>query len=108
MISAMVIKNKTGKVTNLSKAPGTYNECEGIFPDGKYAAVEGDRQVADYDGVHGSGFIDLWKLRLDGTGKDFARMTHFNDHEGGKASNPVIATDGKTMAFQVAKSTDPA
>ena len=35
------------------------------------------------------GNIDIWKLRLDGTGKDFVRLTHFNDYEGGKASNPV-------------------
>jgi hypothetical protein len=108
MASVMGIDLATGQVTNFSKAPGTYNECEGIFPDGKYTAVEGDRQVDQYDGVHGSRFIDLYKLRLDGTGKDFVRMTHFNDHEGWKASNPVIATDGKTMAFQVAKSSDPA
>jgi hypothetical protein len=35
-------------------------------------------------------------------------MTHFNDYEGWKASNPVISTDGKLMAFQVARSSDPA
>ena len=29
----------------MSKAPGTYNECEGIYPDGQYTNVEGDRQV---------------------------------------------------------------
>lgn len=108
MASVMGIDLATGQVTNFSKAPGTYNECEGIFPDGKYTAVEGDRHVEKYDGVHSSRFVDLYKLRLDGTGKDFVRMTHFNDYEGWKASNPVIATDGKTMAFQVAKSSDPA
>ena len=37
----------------LRNAPGTYNECEGIFPDGKYTAVEGDRQVAELGGNHG-------------------------------------------------------
>ena len=26
-------------------------------------------------------------------------MTHFNDYEGWKASNPVITTDGNLMAF---------
>ena len=36
------------------------------------------------------------------------RLTHFNDYEGGKASNPVVSTDGRFMAFQSAKTTDPA
>ena len=95
-------------MTNFSKAPGTYNEVEGIFPDGQYTCVEGDRQVATLGGRHGSGNIDIWKLKLDGTGKDFVRLTHFNDYEAGKASNPVVSTDGRFMAFQTAKTTDPA
>jgi hypothetical protein len=108
MASAMGIDLKTGQVTNFSKAPGTYNEVEGIFPDGQYTCVEADRQVETLGGKRGSGNIDIWKLRLDGTGKDFVRLTHFNDYEGGKASNPVVSTDGRFMAFQVAKNTDPA
>ena len=108
LAKVMGIDLATGKVTDFSKAPGTYNECEGIFPDGKYTAVEGDRQVAQIGGNHGPRNIDLYKLRLDGTGKDFVRMTHFNDYDGWKASNPVISTDGKLMAFQVAHSADAA
>src|SRR4029077_9074978 len=37
--SAMGINLASGSVTNFSKAPGTYNEVEGIFPDGQHAAV---------------------------------------------------------------------
>lgn len=99
---------KTNQVTNHSKAPGTYNETEGIFPNGLYSLVEADRQCDWLGGVRGSKNIDIWKLRLDGTGKNFVRLTTFNDYEGGKASNPVISTDGKFMAFQSAKTTDPA
>jgi hypothetical protein len=106
LAKVMGIDLKTGKVTDFSKAPGFYNECEGIFPDGKYAAVESDRQVAEIGGDHGAHNIDIWKLRLDGTGKNYERLTHFNDYEGWKASNPVISTDGKTMAFQVAHTAD--
>jgi hypothetical protein len=106
--SVMGIDLKTGQVTNFSKAPGTYNEVEGIFPDGLYTAVEADRQCAQLGGPRGAGNIDIWKLRLDGTGKDFTRLTNFNDYEGGKASNPVLSTDGRFMAFQSAKTTDPA
>lgn len=108
MASVMGIDLNTGKVTNFSKAPGTYNEPEGIFPGGEYTCVEADRQVQQLGGHGGSGQIDIWKLKLDGSGKDFVRLTHFNDYEGYKASNPVVSTDGRFMAFQVAKSADPA
>jgi hypothetical protein len=106
--SVMGIDLLTGKITNFSKAPGTYNEPEGIFPDGKYTCVEADRQCEWLGGDAGSGNIDIWKLKLDGTGKNFVRLTRFNDYEGGKASNPVVSTDGRFMAFQSAKATDPA
>jgi len=106
--SVMGIDLETGAVTNFSKAPGTYNEVEGIFPEGLYAAVEADRQCEELGGQRGAGNIDIWKLRLDGSGKDFTRLTHFNDYEGGKASNPVISTDGSFMAFQTARTSDPA
>ncbi len=52
------------------------------------------------------GFQFLWKLKMDGTGKDIQRLTNFNDYEGWKASNPVISTDGKYMAFQIAHTAD--
>ncbi|HEX8984392.1 MAG TPA: hypothetical protein VF767_03135 [Bryobacteraceae bacterium] len=108
LASVMGIDLKTRAVTNFSKAPGTYNEPEGIFPDGRYTCVEADRQVEQLGGNRGAGNIDIWKLRLDGTGKDFVRLTHFNDYEDGKASNPVVSTDGRFMAFQTARTSDPA
>lgn len=108
LASVMTIDLNTGVVTNQSKAPGSYNECEGIFPGGKYTCVEGDRQCEWLGGKRGAGNIDIWKLQLDGTGKHFDRLTHFNDYEGGKASNPVISTDRKYMCFQFANTADPA
>jgi hypothetical protein len=106
--SVMGIDLKTLEVVNFSKKPNTYNECEGIMPNGKYTMVEGDRQCDWLGGKRGSGNIDIWKLKLDGTGKDFVRVTTFNDYEGFKASNPVLSTDGKFMAFQLANTKDPA
>lgn len=108
LASVMTLDLATGQVENQSKAPGTYNEVEGIWYDGKYALVEADRQVATLGGNHGMRNIDIWKLRLDGTGKDFVRLTNFNDYEGWKASNPVVSTDGRYMAFQIARTTDEA
>jgi Tol biopolymer transport system component len=106
--SAMKLDLATGEAVNLSKKPGSYNEIEGIFPDGVYTLVEADRQCETLGGQRGSGNIDIWKLKMDGTGRDFVRLTHFNDYEGGKASNPVVSTDGRFMAFQYARTTDPA
>jgi hypothetical protein len=60
-----------------------------FFLDGKYVAVESDRQCETLGGQRGSANIDIWKLKLDGTGKDFVRLTHFNDFEGGKAAIPL-------------------
>ncbi len=108
LASVMGINLKTGSVTDFSQAPGTYNEVEGIFPDGKHTCVEADRQCDWLGGKRGSGNIDIWKLGLDGSGKDLVRLTHFNDYEGYKSSNPVISTDGRFMAFQSARVSDPA
>lgn len=108
MSSVMGIDLKTSKVTNYTPTPQTYNEPEGILPDGKYTLVESDQQTEWLGGRRGPWNIDIWKLNLDGTGKDFVRLTSFNDYEGGKASNPVVSTDGIYMAFQLANTTDPA
>ncbi len=112
LASVWGIELQAKKVTNFSNAPGNYNEVEGIFPGGQsggqYTCVESDHQCDWLGGDRGSGNIDIWKLRLDGTGKDFTRLTFFNDYEGSKASNPVISRDGKLMAFQSARTTDPA
>ena len=93
---------KTKKVANYSNAPGQYDEPEGVFPDGQYTLVECDRQ-----NHKGPGNIDLWKLKLDGSGQ-LERLTFFSDYSGYKASNGVISDDGRYLAFQMAKSKDPA
>jgi hypothetical protein len=92
----------TKKMTNLSNAPGEYDEPEGAFPDGKFTLVECDKQNR-----LGSNHVDLWKLRLDGGGY-VERLTFFSDYPGYKASNPVVSDDGRFIAFQLAKSKDAA
>ena len=104
----MGIDLRTGKVGDFSQSGSVYNEVEGILPDGKYTLVESSKQVETLGGEHGSREIDIWKLRLDGTGKDFVRVTNFNDYEGWKASNPVVSTDGRSIAFQIAHTADEA
>jgi len=93
---------ETGAVVNYSNAPGQYDEPEGIFPDGRFTLVECDRQ-----NKLGPGHVDLWKLKLDGSGET-ERLTSFSDAPGYKASNPVVSDDGRFIAFQMARSRDPA
>jgi Tol biopolymer transport system component len=93
---------KTGKVTNYSNSPGQYDEPEGIYPDGHFTLVECDKQ-----NLKGSSYVDLWKLKLDGSGAT-ERLTFFSDYPGFKASNPVVSDDGKFIAFQMAKSREAA
>jgi hypothetical protein len=92
----------THKVTNYSNSPGQYDEPEGIFPDGQYTLVECDKQ-----NHKGAGYVDLWKLKLDGSAS-YERLTYFTDYPGYKASNPVVSDDGRFLAFQMARSTEPA
>lgn len=96
----MLLNLETGAITNMSNADKQYDEPEGIFPDGAYTCVESTKQNTDC-----SGCIDIWKLKLDGSGQ-MERLTFFSDYKGGKSSNPVISDDGKFMAFQAARSTD--
>jgi hypothetical protein len=95
---------RTKAVTNYSDAPEQYDEPEGIFPDGRWTLVECDRE--GFTG-RGPGHVDLWKLSLDGN-RTWERLTEFNRYPGYKASNPVVSDDGRFMAFQMAKSRDPA
>ena len=95
---------ETGKVTTYRKLSGEYNEVEGIFPDGEHALVESSRDQAQQN----SSYIDIWKLKLEPNSTDFVRMTHWGEHAGFKASNPVVSPDGKTIAFQSARNRDPA
>ena len=95
----------TGAVTTYLTVPAEYNEAEGIFPDGRSILVESSReQGADRQN---SRYIDIWRLRLDGT-RTFERLTRWGDYDGYKASNPVVSPDGRWIAFQSARSVDPA
>lgn len=108
LASVWTIDLASGRPTPQTRAIGSYNEVEGIFPDGQYTCVESDQQAIRSGRPGLFRQIDIWKLKLDGTGKSFERLTAFNDYEGWKASNPVVSTDGRMMAFQAARSKDEA
>lgn len=94
----------SGKVTIYRKVAGEYNEVEGIFPDGEYTLVESSREQVE----HNSNYIDIWKLKLEPDSRDYTRVTRWGDYPGFKASNPVVSPDGTRIAFQSARSKDPA
>ncbi len=94
----------TRKRTTYRKVADEYNEVEGIFPDGRYTLVESSREQAAQDSSH----IDIWRLSLEPESTDFVRLTRWGDYPGYKASNPVVSPDGRTIAFQSARSRDAA
>lgn len=96
------IDRATKQFTNHTNSPELYEEPEGVFPDGQHTLVETDRQRPG-----GWRNIDLWKMKLDGTGA-MERLTFFNDVNGYKASNGVVSDDGRWLAFQLARSVDEA
>ncbi|MBN2009581.1 hypothetical protein JW960_09590 [candidate division KSB1 bacterium] len=103
----MGVNIETGKVVDYSNADNQYDEPEGIFPDGQYTLAESDRHVSHGLEFKGIQYIDIHKLKLDGSGQ-YERITHFNDYPGWKATNPVVSDDDRFMAFQYAKYGDPA
>lgn len=92
-------KLESGEIINYSKAPDQYDEPEGIFPDGEYTLVECDRHNSI-----GTSAIDIYKLKLDGTGENYERITFFNEVDGFRSSNPTVSDDGRYMAFQASRS----
>ncbi len=96
------INLETKQVVKYTDSADTYDEPEGIYPDGRYTLVECDRQ--NHLGVS---HIDLWRLKLDGSG-EYTRLTWFSDYPGYKCSNPVVSDDGRFIAFQMGKAGDAA
>lgn len=94
----MLLNLKTGELTNLSDSPASYDEPEGVFPDGQYTLVESSRHMKNESTGKN---IDLYKLKLEKDGT-WERLTYFNVNGKYKATNPVISDDGKFMAFMVA------
>ncbi len=97
----------TKKVTTYRKIADEYNEVEGISPDGEWTLVESSREQGGPERQN-SKYIDIWKLKLEPNSTDFVRLTRWGDYDGYKASNPVVSPDGKWIAFQSARSVDPA
>lgn len=90
---AMGVELESGTIHNYSRSRW-YDEIEGVTPDGRYALVEREFTMA----MNPKGPIDLWMLRLDGSGESI-RMTDFSEFRGYGANNPVVSPDCRTMIF---------
>jgi hypothetical protein len=90
---AMGIDLETGEIRNYSRSRW-YEEIEGVTPDGRHALVEREFTMRMRPG----GEIDLWLLRLDGSGES-VRMTNFSEFRGYGANNPVVRPDCRSMLF---------
>lgn len=86
---------ETGEVRTYIDEPLTHNEPEGIFPDGEHICLESS---CDHENSYPP--IDLWKLKLDGTGRR-VRMTQMINHVPWRASNSNVSPNGKWLAFMV-------
>jgi hypothetical protein len=95
---ALTLDFASGEVVNQSRSPAS-EEPEGIFPGGEFTLMESDRHL----GLKGEMDLDIYMLRLDGTGKDVRRLTHFTDTPGEKANNPVVSPDGCRIVFMKAR-----
>lgn len=89
---------ETRALVNLSKSPDTYDEAEGIFPDGRFTTIE----RAPHRGNPWP-LIDIYQLALDGSGR-LERLIFFTDYRGYKSDQSVISLDGRFMLFGLGKS----
>ena len=88
-----------------ARAPTT--RSKGSFPDGQYTCVEGDRQVEHTRRRARVGQHRHLEAEARRHGQGLRASDAFQRLRGGKASNPVVSTDGRFMAFQTARTTTP-
>jgi hypothetical protein len=90
---------KTGKTTDYTFLPDSYNEAEGIFPDGKHILIESDRHQPME--LRNQYRLDVYRLKLDGSG-EAERLADFSTRYPGKfkSDNPVVDRTGRFIALQ--------
>ncbi|MEM7128961.1 MAG: hypothetical protein AAF702_21695 [Chloroflexota bacterium] len=91
---------ETGEVRTYIDEPCVHNECEGIFPDHEHICLE-----SGCDGPYDHHTNDLWKLKLDGTGRR-VRMTEVYNRPPWRCTNSNVSPDSRWLAFMVTLRTD--
>jgi hypothetical protein len=93
----------TGAVRTYVAEPGVQDECEGISPDQEHICLE--CSVDTSPPYHQN--IDLWKLRLDGSGRR-VRLTGLKGRWPWRATNSSVSPDGRWLAVMVNRRGDEA
>lgn len=90
---------ETRKYVNYTNLPDSYNEAEGVFPDGKSICIESDRHQPLTN--RNKYKLDVYRLLLDGSGKA-VRLADFSTRYPGvlRSDNPVVDKTGKYIALQ--------
>jgi hypothetical protein len=95
----------TGAIRDYSKSPDSYDEAEGMFPDGQWTMIESDRHLPK--ALRNKYKVDIFRLRLDGSGEteqlaDLAQR--FPDTL--RSDNPVVDPSGRFVVYQFGFSRD--
>lgn len=90
---------KTKQFKKYTDLPKSYNEAEGIFPDGNYMVIESDRHQPLHE--RNKYKLDIYKLKMDGSG-EVERLADFSTRYLNriKSDNPVVNKDGTIIAHQ--------
>ena len=93
------INLSTSKITKYTDLQDSYNEAEGIFPDGNYMLIESDRHQPLPE--RNKYKLDIYKLKLDGSG-EVERLADFSTRYPGilRSDNPVVNNKGNLIAHQ--------
>jgi hypothetical protein len=91
---AYILDLDTGSMSDLTQSPNTYDEAEGIAPDGSFLLIESDRHT-----VPEKWLVDVYLMPLDGRG-GLERLADWTRFPGYRSDNPVVSPDGKTIAIQ--------
>nr|MBI1231006.1 hypothetical protein [Cytophagales bacterium] len=89
----------TNKITKYTDLQNSYNEAEGIFPDGNFMVIESDRHQPMEE--RNKYKLDIYKLKLDGSG-EVERLADFSTRYFNriKSDNPVVNKTGNRIAHQ--------
>lgn len=97
---------ETGEVIDMTPDAVSADEPAAMFPGASHALIRSSSHVVP-DGTKPDKAelapMDLYKLKLDGTGRECTRLTHVSDFPGFKAHNGSVSPDGKFMVFQISE-----
>ncbi len=96
---------ETGEAVDMTPQAVSADEPAAMFPDDHHALIRSSSHLVPEGTTPEKAQLapmDLYKLRLDGSGK-VERLTTVSDFSGYKAHNGSVSPDGKFMVFQISE-----